>query len=118
MFRITIRNLRLRCIIGIKPDERREKQDVVVSICLWADLAKAGMSDSIDDTVNYRSVSKRVIAAVEGSSFNLLEALASSVADVCLDDGRVSKVMVRVDKPGALRFADSVGIELVRERGK
>lgn len=117
MDRIFIRELRARCIIGLGAEERREKQDVVVSLVLAADLHAAGKSDRFEDTVDYRAIKKRVLALVEGSRFHLLEALAEAVAGACLETPGVAEVQVTVDKPGALRFARSVAVELVRSRG-
>lgn len=116
MDRIHIADLQLRCLIGIFPDERREKQDVCLNITLFADLRRAGASDDIGETVDYKAVKQRVRAVVEESSFHLVEKLATEVARVCLRDPGVEKVRVRVDKPGALRFARSVAIEIERSR--
>ncbi len=114
--RIAIRNLRLRCIVGINEQERTQKQDVVVNVEMWADVAEAVRTDNVRDTVDYKVVNKEIIAAVEKSSFLLVESLASAVADICLSHERISRVRVMVEKPGALRFADSVGIELTKEK--
>ena len=116
--RIYIRDLLLRCIIGFNDDERREKQDVLINIILEADLAAPCLSDRIADSVDYRAVKKRVISLVEGSDFLLLERLVGAVADACLEDSKVDCVRVTVDKPGALRFARSVAVELVRRRAR
>lgn len=113
---IQIRDLLLRAIIGINDWEREQKQDVLVNITLYADLSAAGKSDSIEDTVNYRTISKRVIAHVEGSQRFTVEALARDIADICLEQPGVLRAKVRVEKPGALRFARSVGVEITRER--
>ncbi|HUX20797.1 MAG TPA: dihydroneopterin aldolase [Spirochaetia bacterium] len=112
--RIHITGLLLRCIVGINPDERENKQDVVIDITLFADLSKAGASDNIDDTVNYRTIKNRVVALVESSSFFLVEKLAEEIARECLVNPMVEAVKVSVEKPGALRFARSVGVELLR----
>lgn len=112
--RIHIRDLGVRCIVGINPDERREKQDVILNITLYADLQSACQSDRIEDTLDYRQVKKRVLAMAEDSSYLLLERLAERVAQVCLESPRVERVAVAVDKPGALRFARSVAVEIVR----
>jgi D-erythro-7,8-dihydroneopterin triphosphate epimerase len=118
MDRILIRDLRARCIIGINEEERREKQDVVVNLAISADLGTAGRSDRFEDAVDYRDLKKRIVAMVEDSRFLLLEALAEAVADVCLEHPMVSQVQVTLDKPYALRFARSVGVEIVRGREK
>jgi D-erythro-7,8-dihydroneopterin triphosphate epimerase len=114
--KIHIRDLMCRCIVGVYPEERREKQDVTINITMWADYRAACKSDDIADTVDYKSIKKRVIAMVEESSFNLLERLAWAIADICLENPRVQRAAVTVDKPGALRFARSVAVEIVRER--
>ena len=82
--RIYIRDLAVRCIVGIYPEERREKQDVVVNITLFADLRRAGASDDLGDTVDYRAVKKAVIGLVEASQYQLVERLAERIAEVCL----------------------------------
>ena len=114
--RIHIRDLHVRCIIGMSQEERREKQDVLVNITLCADLKAAGKSDRIEDTVDYRALKKRVILMAEDSSCRLVEHLAERIAEICLLDGRVQRVTVTVDKPGALRFTRSVAVEVVRDR--
>jgi D-erythro-7,8-dihydroneopterin triphosphate epimerase len=114
--RIHIRDLLLRCIVGINDEERVNKQDVVINITLHCDLRQAGRSDDIADTVNYRAIKKQVIAKVEQSQFFLVERLAEEIASTCLQDTRVRSVRVLVEKPGALRFARTVGVEIVRER--
>jgi dihydroneopterin aldolase/D-erythro-7,8-dihydroneopterin triphosphate epimerase len=116
MDRIHIRDLRLRCIIGVFPEERREKQDIVVNIVLEADLRRAGRSDKLADTVDYKGIKKEILKLVEGSGYLLIEALAEAIAGICLRDRRVRKATVAVDKPGALRFARSVAVEIVRTR--
>ena len=114
--RIRIEDLSLRCIIGVNDWERTQKQEVLIHITLETDTRAAGRSDRIEDTVNYRSLTKKVIEHVEASSYFLVEALAESIAAICLTDPRVSAVEVGVDKPGALRFARSVGVAITRRR--
>lgn len=114
--RIHIRDLLLRCIVGIYPEERREPQDVVINITLHADLRAACRSDRIEDTVDYKAVKKTVMAEVEGSRYYLLERLAERVAEIALEQPGVESVDVTVDKPGALRFARSVAVSLTRTR--
>lgn len=118
MDRIHIRDLRLRCILGIDDRERREKQDVTIQITLHADLRLAGRTDRFADTVDYRAIKKRVVKLVETSEYFLVEALAEAVAGACLEDARVRRADVMVEKPGALRFARTVGIEITRRRGR
>lgn len=113
---IEIKDLLLRCIIGINDEERRDRQDVLVNLRLWADLRRAAAGDRIEDTVNYRTLTKQVIEHVENSKYFLLETLAERILAICLQDARVARAQVSVQKPGALRFARSVGVVLERGR--
>ena len=114
--RIHIKDLLLRTVVGINEDERRARQDVLINIVLHVDTRVAGESDAIDDAANYRTITKRVIQLVENSEFYLVEKLAAEIARICLGDGRVEAADVLVEKPGALRFARSVGVEIHRSR--
>ncbi len=116
MDRIMISDLAARCIIGVNEEERREKQDVLNNIILYADLSKACRSDRFEDTVDYRSIKKRIVKMVEESKYFLVEALAEAVAGICLSDPKVVEAKVRVEKPSALRFARTVGVEIIRSR--
>jgi dihydroneopterin aldolase/D-erythro-7,8-dihydroneopterin triphosphate epimerase len=102
---IEIHDLLLRTIIGINPDERVNRQDVIINVRLETDVRAAAKSDRIEDAVNYRDISKDVIDLVEGSKFQLVERLADAIARLCLRD------------PSALRFARSVGVTIERGRG-
>jgi FolB domain-containing protein len=110
---IEIDNLRLRCVIGFSEHERKDKQDVVIGLRFRTDMRNAGLTDNPDDAFNYRTVAKVVIRHVEESSYYLVEALATAIARICVEQG-VAWVQVRVHKPGALRFADSVGVVIER----
>mgnify|MGYP001815079629 CR=1 FL=1 len=116
MDRIHIKDLVVPGIIGINPEERTTKQDVLVNATLWVDTSPAAATDDIVDAVNYRTITKRVIAHIEEGSPLLVERLVQEVADICLEDERVERVEVTVEKPGALRHARSVGISIIRER--
>ena len=116
MDRIFIRKLALRCIIGIYPDERREKQDIIINVEMHCDLRKAGRSDDLNDTVDYKAIKKAIIKMVEESGFQLIESLAESVADIALANEKVTQVIGTSDKPGALRFAKSSAVEIARSR--
>ena len=116
MDKIVIKDLLLRGIIGINEDERVNKQDILINMTLFSDIRKAAASDNISDAVNYRTITKRIIKHIEESSDFLVEKLASDIAELILMDFNVEKAIVRVEKPGALRFAQSVGIEIKRTR--
>lgn len=111
-----VRDLLLRATIGVTQEERRDRQDVIINIDIDVDARPAGRSDNIDDTVNYRTVTKDVIALVESSEFLLVEKMAASVAAICLQDPRALAVRVTVEKPQALRFARTVGVTIERTR--
>ena len=115
---IHIDELHLRAIIGINGEERRDRQDLLISLVLFVDTRTAGRTDNIADApVNYRTLTKRVITLVDESGFHLIERLAEEVAGLCLEEPAVERVRVEVRKPGALRFAKSVGIVIERGRG-
>jgi len=114
--RIEIKNLLLRGIIGIKPEEREKRQDILINMTLEVDLRPAAVSDDIEDAVNYRSVTKEVVRMVETSSFHTVERLATEIARLVVEKHAVSAVMVSLEKPGALRFAESVGVTMTRTR--
>jgi 2-amino-4-hydroxy-6-hydroxymethyldihydropteridine diphosphokinase len=116
MDEIQVKDLLLRTIIGINPEEREKRQDVLLNLTLHADTRPAGASDNVADAVNYRTITKQVIHLVENSQFYLVEKMAAEIAALCLADPQVARVTVRVEKPGALRFARSVGVEI--ERGQ
>ncbi|MCB9008139.1 MAG: dihydroneopterin aldolase [Ardenticatenaceae bacterium] len=116
MDKIIIRDLLLRGIIGINPDERVKQQDILINMVIWADIRQAAASDAIEDAVDYKSITKRVIQHVEASSDFLVERLVTDLARLVIIEFGVERVRVRVEKPGALRFAESVGIEIERTR--
>ncbi len=116
MDRLLINDLRARCVLGVSEEERREKQEVVVSIALVTDLHLPGRSDRFEDAVDYRAIKKQVLMAIESSQFRLVEALAQDIADICLEHPKVDEVQVTVEKPSALRFARSVAAEITRRR--
>jgi len=115
--RIFIRDLLVRCILGVEEGERREKQDVVVQVELWVDLRKAGRTDALADSIDYSVLKRQILQATESTQYRLIEALARRIADECLKDQRIECVKVAVEKPGVLRFARTVGVEILRRRG-
>lgn len=114
--KIIIRDLLVRGILGINDWEREKQQDILLNLELVQDMRTAAKSDSIDDSLNYRTLTKKVIQYVEGSSHYLVETLASEIARIAVVDFEAEAAKVRVEKLGALRFAKSVGVEIERER--
>ena len=113
---IRIKNLRLRTIIGVKHWERRKTQDVIINVEMEFDGSKVAESDNINDTINYKTIKNRIVEEVEKSRFYLLDRLASHVLKVVMEDEKVQRATVEVDKPNALRFADSVSVSCSAER--
>ena len=114
--KILIRDLLVRGIIGLNDWEREKKQDILINLALSVDTRTAAVSDDIQDSLNYRSLTKAIVKHVEASSRFLLEALAADIARIAVIDFGADKATVRVEKPGALRFAQSVGVEIERSR--
>ncbi len=114
---IRIKNLRLRTYIGINEDEILNKQDVVINVKIHYDAAQATDSDQMDDALNYKTITKRIIKLVEMNRFSLLEKLTSDVLSIAAEHKWVKYAEVEVDKPHALRFADSVSLCLSCTKG-
>ena len=113
---IFLRGLRIETIIGIYDWERTVKQTVIIDLDMAADIRKAAASDHIADTLDYKAVSKRIIAFVEASEFFLVETLAEKIARILIEEFGVPWVRVTLNKKGAIRGASDVGI--IIERGK
>jgi 7,8-dihydroneopterin aldolase/epimerase/oxygenase len=116
MDKIFIRGLKTEAIIGIFDWERQIKQTVILDIEMSIDVRKAARSDSIEDTMNYKKVAKRVLTFVEDSAFHLVETLAERTAMLILDEFAIAEVRIALSKPGAVRGSRDVGIIL--ERGQ
>ena len=116
MDQIFISDLVARGIIGINEWEREKPQEIRINICLFTDTRQAGELDDLAYSVNYRTVTKKVLAHAETAGRFTVEALAADLARLCLEEPNVLKVRIRVEKPGAARFARSVGVEIERER--
>jgi len=115
--RILIKDLLLRGILGINPEERKNRQDILVNVVMYADTRLAAASDAMTDSVNYKTVAKAMIAHIEAGAPMLVERLVAELARIALEtDERVQAVEVTVEKPGALRFARSVGVTIFRTR--
>ncbi len=111
---IFLHDLRVETVIGIWEWERRIRQTVSIDLEMAADIRKAAVSDSVEDTLNYKSVAKRVQQFVGESSFQLVETLAERIAGIVTDEFEVPWVRVRVNKPGAIRGAKDVGVLIER----
>jgi FolB domain-containing protein len=117
MDQIFIKDLLVRGIIGINDWEREKPQDILINIIISADLTKAGETDDISYSINYRTIAKKAQSRAETAQRLTVEALAADIADICLEEPGVMKVHVKVEKPNAVRFARSVGVEVERSRG-
>ena len=114
--KIIIKDLRLRGVIGINDWERQKQQDILINLEVYTDVRAAALSDDVADALNYRTLTKDVIAYVEASAHHLVESLATGIARLCVVDHGADRAVVRVEKPGALRFAASAGVVIERTR--
>lgn len=114
--KILINDLLVRGILGVNDWERKQRQDITINLVLTTDVREAAATDDLALSVDYRTITKRVIEHVESSARFTVEALAEDIARLCLTEEAVSRVRVRVEKPGAVRFARSVGVELERAK--
>jgi len=112
---VFLHDLKVDCVIGIFDWERRIKQTLHIDLDMAVDVKRAAASDSIEDTLDYKAVAKRVLDFVGNSEFQLVETLAEKIAGIVLAEFQVPWVRVRINKQGAVRNADGVGV--VIERG-
>ncbi|QIZ85872.1 dihydroneopterin triphosphate 2'-epimerase [Bermanella marisrubri] len=113
---IRITNLRLRTYIGFNPEEQEKQQDVVINVEIQYPADKATQTDQVENALNYKSINKSIIKHVEQGRFLLLEKLVSDVLAICCDHPWVRYAQVTIDKPHALRFADSVSLTLEKHQ--
>ena len=116
MARIRVKDLCLRTFIGINEDEILNKQDVLINLTILYAAQEAGRDNDIDHALNYRTITKAIIAHVEGNRFALLERLTQELLDLVMSNESVLYAEVEVDKPNSLRFAESVSITLAASR--
>ena len=116
MDKVIIRDLVARGIIGVNDWERDKQQEIVINIVAYAETLKAALSDQLVDCVDYRALAKQAREHAESAARHTVEALANDLADMCLRNPAIRKVVVRVEKPGAVRFSASVGVEIERSR--
>lgn len=114
--KLRIRELSVRCRIGVTTTERRKPQVLLINLTMHADLSKACQSDHFRDTVDYKAVKLSILKELETKSFRLIERVAQRVAELAMKDRRVQCVEVQVQKPGALRFAQCSEVEIFRTR--
>lgn len=114
MDKIFLKDLTFSCIIGIYPEERIKKQDVIINLTLYTDFQKAIASEKIEDTVDYEGLESEIMELLENSSFLLVEKLAQAIAACCVKKEGVQAVKAQVEKPDALHFTKSVGVEIFR----
>ena len=116
MDKVIINDLLVRGIIGINPWERENPQDILINITAFTDTRRAGDTDKLEDCVDYRTLAKKVRERAETAARFTVEALANDLSRICLQEPGIQKVIVRVEKPGAVRFSRSVGVEVERNR--
>lgn len=114
MDQVIIKDILARGIIGVNDSERLHPQDILVNLVIFTDITKAGISDNVEDSVNYRTVTKKTISIAESAHRMTVEALSTDIAGYVLSLPNVRGVRVRVEKPGAVRFSKSVGVEIER----
>jgi FolB domain-containing protein len=114
MDKIIIKDLVARGIIGLNDWEREKPQEMIINITIFTDIRKAGETDDIQYSVNYRTIAKKAQAHAETAARLTVEALAEDIARICLEQPNAQKVIVRIEKPGAVRFSKSVGVEIER----
>lgn len=116
MDKVFIKDLTVRAIIGIRDWERVREQDILINVTVYTDTIRAAETDDINDCVDYSALAKKIQNHAETAKRLTVEALANDLAKLCLEEKPVRKVVVRVEKPGAVRFAKSVGVEIERKR--
>jgi 2-amino-4-hydroxy-6-hydroxymethyldihydropteridine diphosphokinase len=116
MDKIFIEDLQIDTIIGIYDWERQIRQVISLDIEMQSDIRRAAATDTIEDTLNYKEVAKRLIAYVQNSRFELIETLVERVAEIILYEFGIARVKVKLNKPGAVRYSRNVGVEITRER--
>jgi FolB domain-containing protein len=116
MDKIFIKDLLVRGIIGINPDERERLQDILINITIFINTRRAAQMDDLEYSVSYSDLARRIKSHAEQAARLTVEALAQDLADICLQENGVKKVIVRVEKPEAVKFAGSVGIEIERQK--
>ena len=118
MDKVFIQNLRVRGILGIHDWERVTPREIIINATMFTDTHPASQSDDISDCVNYSDMAKKLRAHAESAERMTVEALANDLAEICLQEAKVVKVILRVDKPGAVPEADTVAVEVERAKNQ
>ena len=113
---VFIEDLRIQTVIGVFDWEREITQTVSLNLEMGFDISRAGATDAIGDTLDYKAVAKRLIQFVEDSEFQLVEALAEECAKIVLEDFPVQWLRLKLSKPGAVRGSSAVGVTIERSR--
>lgn len=116
MDQVIIKDLLTRGVIGITERERLRPQDILINAVLYTDITRAAQTDDINDCVDYSKIAKKLMAHAETVGRQTVEALVNDLAQICLAEKGVEGVRIRVEKPGAVRFSRSVGVEIERFR--
>ncbi len=116
MDKVFITDLVARGIVGVNDWEREKPQEILINITVFTDTQRAAESDDLADCVDYRALAKKAQTHAESAARFTVEALANDLAKICLEESHVRKAIVRVEKPGAVRFSRSVGVEIERSR--
>lgn len=117
MTKIKVKNLLLRTYIGFNPEEQENKQDVIINFEIETEIPQEALkTDDPDKILDYKTITKKIIELVQNGRFNLLEVLTKRILELIMEDERVKRAKVKVDKPHALRFAGSVSIEMQQIR--
>lgn len=116
MDQILVKDLLVRGVIGITERERSRPQDILINTVLFTDISRAAETDAIENCVDYSKIAKKLTAYAETANRQTVEALVNDLAKICLAEPGVLGVRIRVEKPGAVRFARSVGVEIERFR--
>ncbi|MBM3123771.1 MAG: dihydroneopterin aldolase [Chloroflexi bacterium] len=116
MDKVFIKGLLVRGIIGVNEWERKRAQDILINVTVFTDTRRAGETDDIQDSVDYSKLARQLQTHAETAARFTVEALANDLVRICLENKRVTKAIVRVEKPGAVRFSRSVGVEVERSR--
>ena len=116
MATVYIKDLSLRTLIGIQDWEKEKQQDIVLNVSFDYDASRAAETDDITHAVDYKALKQKIVALVEARHFNLVEKLAQEILDLTMEDARIQKAVVMIDKPQALRFAKSVSVSVSAQR--